>query len=62
MNEVTGGHAVDGHTVTSRVSDTAALYAVVRRLDDAGIAVTELSIREPSLDEVFKQLTTGAPV
>ncbi|WP_406481071.1 ATP-binding cassette domain-containing protein [Streptomyces sp. NBC_01615] len=62
VNEVTGGHAVDGHTVTSRVSDTAALYAVVRRLDDAGIAVTELSIREPSLDEVFKQLTTGAPV
>ncbi|WP_369255456.1 ATP-binding cassette domain-containing protein [Streptomyces sp. R35] len=62
VSEVTGGHTVEGQAVTSRVSDTAALYAVVRRLDEAGIAVTELSIREPSLDEVFKQLTTGAPV
>jgi oleandomycin transport system ATP-binding protein len=30
---------------------------VVRRLDEAGIAVTELSLRLPSLDEVFLALT-----
>ncbi|WP_328843089.1 ATP-binding cassette domain-containing protein [Streptomyces sp. NBC_00258] len=62
VSQVTGQHALDGHTVTTRVDDAAALYAVVRRLDDSGIAVSELAIREPSLDEVFRQLTTGAAV
>ena len=33
---------------------------VVRRLDEAGIAVTELSLRLPSLDEVFLALTGHA--
>jgi oleandomycin transport system ATP-binding protein len=37
-------------------SDTA-LTSVVRRLDDAGIVVTELSLRLPSLDEAFFALT-----
>jgi oleandomycin transport system ATP-binding protein len=37
-------------------SDTA-LTALVRRLDEAGIAVTELSLRLPSLDEAFFSLT-----
>jgi len=39
------------------VDDDRALTAVVRRLDDDGIAVTELSLRLPSLDEVFFSLT-----
>jgi len=39
------------------VESDAALTAVVRRLDDAGIAVTELSLRLPSLDEAFFALT-----
>ncbi|GIJ44903.1 daunorubicin resistance protein DrrA family ABC transporter ATP-binding protein [Virgisporangium aliadipatigenens] len=39
------------------VDGDAAFTAVVRRLDDAGIGVTELALRLPSLDEVFFALT-----
>jgi oleandomycin transport system ATP-binding protein len=39
------------------VESDAALTAAVRRLDDAGISVTELSLRLPSLDEAFFTLT-----
>ena len=39
------------------VQSDAALTAVVRRLDDEGIGVTELALRLPSLDEVFFRLT-----
>src|SRR5580698_10217720 len=39
------------------VTDPALMPAVVRRLDDAGLAVGELSLRKPSLDEVFFSLT-----
>ena len=42
------------------VESDAALTAVVRRLDEAGIVVTELSLRLPSLDEAFFALT-GRP-
>jgi ABC-2 type transport system ATP-binding protein len=34
-----------------------AVSAVVRRLDEAGIAVDNLELREPSLDDVFAQAT-----
>jgi oleandomycin transport system ATP-binding protein len=37
--------------------DDRAFTAVVRRLDEAGIGVTELALRLPSLDEVFFALT-----
>jgi oleandomycin transport system ATP-binding protein len=40
------------------VAGDAALGQTVRRLEQAGIAVTELSLRLPSLDEVFRTLTT----
>jgi ABC-2 type transport system ATP-binding protein len=30
---------------------------VVRRLDDAGIVVHDLQLREPSLDDVFAEAT-----
>jgi oleandomycin transport system ATP-binding protein len=43
--------------VSAPVSDPAMLPAVVRRLDDEGIAVAELALRLPSLDEVFMTLT-----
>ena len=43
--------------VSAPVADDAALGAAVRRLEDAGIAVIELSLRLPSLDEVFFALT-----
>jgi oleandomycin transport system ATP-binding protein len=47
----------DSGLVTVAVSDPAAVPAVLRRLDDAGIVAAELSLRLPSLDEVFLTLT-----
>jgi oleandomycin transport system ATP-binding protein len=43
--------------ITAPVADPQVLPAVVRRLDEAGIAIAELSLRLPSLDEVFLTLT-----
>ena len=42
---------------TAPVADPAVLPAVVRRLDDAGVVVTELTLRSASLNEVFLSLT-----
>ncbi|MBE7187569.1 ATP-binding cassette domain-containing protein [Jatrophihabitans endophyticus] len=47
-------------TLSVPVTDDAALTAAVGRLHEAGIAVTELSLHLPSLDEVFFTLT-GRP-
>jgi oleandomycin transport system ATP-binding protein len=47
----------DGQLVTVRIDDRSALGRVVRRLDDAGITVDDLSLRRPSLDEVFLAVT-----
>ncbi|MBB5787868.1 ATP-binding cassette domain-containing protein [Jiangella mangrovi] len=52
---------LDGVRVTAQVTDPAVLPAVVRRLDDAGVLVTELTLRGASLNEVFLSLT-GRPV
>jgi oleandomycin transport system ATP-binding protein len=46
--------------VSVPVPDGTSMPVVVRRLDEAGIAVTELSLRLPSLDEVFLALTGHA--
>lgn len=43
--------------VTAPVTDPAILPALVRRLDDKGVTLAELSLRRPSLDEVFLTLT-----
>jgi oleandomycin transport system ATP-binding protein len=46
------------------MADPAWLPVAVRRLDEAGIAVIDLGLRRPSLDEVFLALTdhpTAAP-
>ena len=43
--------------VSAPVTDGTSLPVVVRRLDEEGIAVTELALRLPSLDEVFLALT-----
>jgi oleandomycin transport system ATP-binding protein len=48
---------VDATTVSVSVSDPDVLPAVVRRLDDAGVAIGELALRSSSLDEVFMSLT-----
>ncbi|MFB4303380.1 ATP-binding cassette domain-containing protein [Actinomadura sp. NTSP31] len=43
--------------VSAPITDPSLMPAVVRRLDDAGVAVGELSLRKSSLDEVFFALT-----
>jgi oleandomycin transport system ATP-binding protein len=48
---------VGATTVTVPVSGDDVMPAVVRRLDDAGVRVAELSLRGSSLDEVFLSLT-----
>ncbi|MEW6059404.1 MAG: SDR family NAD(P)-dependent oxidoreductase [Actinomycetota bacterium] len=47
----------DGQLVSLRIDDSSALGHAVRRLDDAGIAIDDLSLRRPSLDEVFLAIT-----
>jgi oleandomycin transport system ATP-binding protein len=49
-----------GGVVTAPVTDPGALAHLVRRIDDGGLAVAELALRSPSLDEVFLSLT-GRP-
>ena len=41
-------------------ADTARVFAALRPLDDTGIAIDEVSVRQPTLDEAFLALT-GAP-
>ena len=47
----------DGQLVSVSIRDHSALGQAVRQLDDAGIAVDDLSLRRPSLDEVFLAIT-----
>ena len=54
-----GTHS-DGQLVSVRINDRSALGQAVRRLDEAGIAVDDLSMRRPSLDEVFLAVTGHA--
>jgi len=51
------GIYTDGQLVTVRINDRSALGQAVRRLDDEGIAIEDLSLRRPSLDEVFLAVT-----
>ena len=48
---------MQGERVTAAVSDPALVPAVVRRLDDEGVVLDELTLRGASLDEVFLTLT-----
>ncbi|MFD9080766.1 ATP-binding cassette domain-containing protein [Streptomyces erythrochromogenes] len=48
---------IDGDEITVPVKDPELMPSVVRRLDQAGIAVAELTLRRSSLDEVFMVLT-----
>jgi oleandomycin transport system ATP-binding protein len=48
---------VAGQLVTAPVTDPALLPAAVRRLDEAGVVITELTLRSSSLNEVFLSLT-----
>ncbi|MFC3997752.1 ATP-binding cassette domain-containing protein [Nocardiopsis sediminis] len=61
VEAVSGSEVRSGEsTASASVTDPAVLPEVVRRLDDSGIAVAELTLRKPSLDEVFLALT-GRP-
>jgi oleandomycin transport system ATP-binding protein len=51
------GMQVEGELVTVPVTDPAVLPTIVRRLDEAGVLIAELSLRKSSLDEVFLSLT-----
>ncbi|MDT0329630.1 ATP-binding cassette domain-containing protein [Nocardiopsis lambiniae] len=58
IEAVTSGPVTRDDLVASvAVSDPRVLPEVVRRLDEQGVAVAELSLRKPSLDEVFLALT-----
>jgi oleandomycin transport system ATP-binding protein len=58
VRELTGvAPEVNGQLVTAPVTDPTLLPAVVRRLDNAGVAITELTLRHASLNEVFLSLT-----
>ncbi|WP_018353324.1 daunorubicin resistance protein DrrA family ABC transporter ATP-binding protein [Longispora albida] len=46
-----------GQLVSVPVTDPAVMPAVVRRLDESGVVVTELELRRSSLNEVFLSLT-----
>jgi oleandomycin transport system ATP-binding protein len=48
-------------TVTVQVADSGVLPALVRDLDDKGIAIDEFALRKATLDEVFLSLTGQAP-
>ena len=47
----------DGQRVTVRIDDRSVIGQAFRQLDEAGIAVDDLSLRRPSLDEVFLAVT-----
>jgi len=51
------GTHTDGQVVSISIDDRSALGRVVRRLDEEGIAIDDLSLRRPSLDEVFLAIT-----
>jgi oleandomycin transport system ATP-binding protein len=51
---------IRGSVIAAPVEDPGALATLVRRLDDSGLIVAELSLHSPSLDEVFLTLT-GRP-
>jgi oleandomycin transport system ATP-binding protein len=48
---------VNGDRLSLQSNDSALPGAVLRRLDQAGVELTELALRKPSLDEVFLSLT-----
>jgi ABC-2 type transport system ATP-binding protein len=50
----------DGRTLSAGVDSSAGLATVVvRALDDAGVLVDNIEVRQPSLDDVFFSLTGG---
>jgi ABC-2 type transport system ATP-binding protein len=65
LSKVTGAETNDDAAVRSTTAPTSqgvdALLEVARALAEAGIAVDDLSLRQPTLDEVFLTLTGTVP-
>jgi hypothetical protein len=38
-------------------AETSSVFAALRPLDDGGVVIDEVSVRQPTLDEVFLSLT-----
>jgi ABC-2 type transport system ATP-binding protein len=56
-----GSCGVDGDLLSVGVSSrTGAILEAVRRLDDAGVGVEDISLVRPTLDDVFLALTGRA--
>ena len=53
-------HEIDGHVQVPVLERTSSLLGAAAALHDAGIELEDLTIRTPSLDEVFIQLTGTA--
>lgn len=54
-------NGTDANTLRARITHDALAADALRALADAGVGVTELSMGQPSLDEVFFALTGNAP-
>jgi ABC-2 type transport system ATP-binding protein len=55
-----GTPSIDEPTHTVRVplrAETSSVFAALRPLDDGGVVIDEVSVRQPTLDEVFLALT-----
>jgi ABC-2 type transport system ATP-binding protein len=48
---------VPTHSVTVRMDNTDRIFAALRPLDDMGIAIDEVAVRQPTLDEAFLAFT-----
>jgi oleandomycin transport system ATP-binding protein len=60
LAEIAGGSPAvdaDNRLASVPVEDPALLAETVRRLDAAGVAIADLALRRPSLDDVFLRLT-----
>ena len=55
-----GGDCLAASTVVAEVDVDPLAADAVRRLDDAGIAIDDISVSEPTLDDVFLNLTGRA--
>jgi ABC-2 type transport system ATP-binding protein len=56
-----GRPALEGRTVRAPIRGrSGAIVEAVRRLDDAGVAIDDISLRRPTLDDVFIALTGHA--
>jgi ABC-2 type transport system ATP-binding protein len=63
LRQVLGGgvhNGSDAHTLTARVDDHARIHSALAALASAGVGVAELTLGQPSLDDVFFALT-GRP-